>query len=347
MKTPYPLAIALIFFGLAKANGAEPTSGASQEARALVVACKWADSVAFYDDATGKLQHSLPIGSRPHEMAISKDGGLAFVTLYGTDFYYDNAEGGRAVAILDLANRRKAGEIDLGKFRRPHGIEVGHQSGRIYITCDRPPAVLILDGERRSIEASIELANAQALPHMIAVSRDESAAYVANCGDGTISVIDLKARKETKGIQIGGVPMGLALAADGRTLFATKRTADGVAVIDTQAGKITRMIEIRGQPVRAQLTPDERQLLVTLINSGELAVVDVQKLEVTRRLAIGQRVEGLLIDSAGRYGYASAQADNKVVKFSLADWKTTLEISTAARPDPLLLAPQSAAAKIP
>jgi YVTN family beta-propeller protein len=346
MKTISSLAIALTVLGVAHASGNEPPAATSQ-ASTLVVACKWADSVAFYDSATGQEQQSVPIGSRPHEMALSKDGGLAFVTLYGTDFYYDNVEGGRAVAILDLANRRKLGEIDLGKFRRPHGIEVGHSSGRLYITCDRPPAVLILDAERRTIEASIELANAQALPHMIAVTRDERTAYVANCGDGTVSVIDLKARKEIKGILIGGVPMGLALTADGRTLFATNRTADGVAVIDTEAAKVTRIIEIHGQPVRAHLTPDERQLLVTLIDSGELAVVDVRKLEVSRRLPIGQRVEGMLIDPAGRFGYASAQADNKVVKFSLADWKPVLEIKTAARPDPLLLTPSTAAATNP
>src|SRR5687768_9805646 len=93
MKTTSPLAIALTIVALVQASASEPPA-AAPAASSLVVACKWADSVAFYDDATGKLQNSLPIGSRPHEMALSKDGKLAFVTLYGTDFYYDNAEGG-------------------------------------------------------------------------------------------------------------------------------------------------------------------------------------------------------------------------------------------------------------
>jgi YVTN family beta-propeller protein len=307
------------------------------KAESLAVACKWSDSVVFYDATTGREQQSVPIGRRPHEMALSKDGALAFVSLYGTDFYYDDAEGGRAVAILDVANRRKLGEIDLGEYRRPHGIEVGHRTGRLYITCDRPAALLIIDPERRIIEAAIRLANPQALPHMVAVSRDERVAYVANCGDGAVSVIDLEARKEAKGVSIGGVPMGMALSADGQTLFATNRTANGVAVIDTINAKVKRIIEIRGQPVRAQLTPDERLLVVTFIETGEVAVVDVGALAVTRRLPIGSRVEGLLIDPEGRYGYASAQADNKVVKFSLRDGRQVLEIQTAERPDPLLL----------
>jgi len=332
---------AVVAFAALTQIGADLPAADPPAARAetLAVACKWSDCVAFYDATTGREQQSVPIGHRPHEMALSRDSSLAFVTLYGTDFYYDDAEGGRAVAILDVANRRKVGEIELGRYRRPHGIEVGHRTGRLYVTCDRPAALLILDPERRSVEAAIALANPQALPHMVAVSRDERAAYVANCGDATVSVIDLEARKEIKTVSIGGVPMGMALTADGQRLFATNRTADGVAVIDTAAAKVTRIIEIRGQPVRAHLTPDERQLLVTLIDTGELAVVDVRELAVTRRLPIGRRVEGMLIDSEGRFGYASAQADNKVVKFSLHDWQTVLEIKTAERPDPLLLVP--------
>jgi len=307
------------------------------KAATLAVACKWSDCVEFYDAASGRPQQSLPIGRRPHEMVLSHDGALAYVTLYGTDFYYDNAEGGRAVAILDVANRRKLGEIDLGQYRRPHGIEVGHHSGKLYVTCDRPAALLVVDPQQRSIEASIQLANPQSLPHMVAVSRDERTAYVANCGDGMVSVIDLETRQETKGISIGGVPMGMALSTDGKTLFATNRTANGVAVIDTASAKVKRIIEIPGQPVRALLTPDERHLVLTLIETGEIAVVDVGELAVSRRLPIGQRVEGLLIDAEGRFGYASAQADNKVVKFSLYDWRTVLEIKTAERPDPMLL----------
>lgn len=63
------------------------SSAAAQPARAvpetLVVGCKWSDSVVFYDGATGREQTTVPIGRRPHEMAMSADGKLAFVSLYG------------------------------------------------------------------------------------------------------------------------------------------------------------------------------------------------------------------------------------------------------------------------
>jgi hypothetical protein len=45
------------------------------------------------------------------------------------------------------------------------------------------------------------------------------------------------------------------------------------------------------------------------------------------------------VDRAARFGYVSAQADNQVRKFSLADGKPGLAIRAAPRPDPIALLP--------
>src|SRR5688572_1478764 len=104
-------AAALLFTGFTSLPAAEPAT-----TELLAVACKWNNCVAFYDAATGREAQKVEIGHRPHEMALSRDGAIAFVTLYGTDFYYDGAEGGRSIAILDMAKRVKLGEIDLGQY---------------------------------------------------------------------------------------------------------------------------------------------------------------------------------------------------------------------------------------
>jgi YVTN family beta-propeller protein len=335
-----PCYLLLAVFAGSVVGAAEPPGKAA--AATLVVAHKWDDSVGFYDAASGTLLQTISVGRKPHEMALSRDGKLAYATLYGIDLYTEEGEGGRSIAMIDLKQRAKLGEIDLGKYRRPHGIEVGHRSGLLYVTCDHPASLLVVDPARRAIEAAIELADPKSLSHMVAVDAEEKTAFVANSGAGTVSVIDLAAKQEIQRISIGGVPMGMAMTADGKTLFATNRIANGVAVIDTAERKVKRMIEISGQPVRAHLTPDGKWLLVTLIDSGELAVVDARELTLVRRLTIGQRVEGITVDAEGRYGYASAQADNKVVKFSLADWKPVLQIKTATRPDPLIVLAEDA-----
>ncbi len=76
---------------------------------------------------------------------------------------------------------------------------------------------------------------------------------------------------------------------------------------------------------------------MTLIESGEAAIVEISSRRVVHRFRTGANSEGIGIDPAGKFGYISAQGENKVIRFSLKDWKPTLEINTAARPDPIAI----------
>jgi|GEM_PF-1405171 len=282
---------------------------------------------------------AVPVGRRPHELARSRDGRFGYATLYGLDLYTETVEGGRTVAIVDLEKREKVGEIDLEKFRRPHGIEVGPQSGLLYVTCDHPAALLVINPTTRKIVRAIELADKGALPHMTAVSHDESIGFTANCGSASVTMIDLKSGLELKQIPIGGVPMGMAVTPDGRTLYAVNRTAEGIAVIDAQSGKLERILPVPGQPVRVSVTPDGTRLLATCIAAGDCAIIDTASQQIVGRVPIGNRVEGLAVDPTGRIGFASAQADDRVIRFTIADARVRQAIKANARPDPLLLLP--------
>lgn len=300
----------------------------------MVIVHKWDDSVGFYNSDTGQSIVKVAVGVKPHEMTVSADRRLAFVTHYGVNSYTQTEEGGNTISIVDLIARRKIGDIDLGKFHRPHGIERG-RSGLLYVTADFPPSLLVVDPRQKKIVRDLPVG--QSLPHMVVVMRDERKAYTANSGSGSVTAIDLKAGKVIKHISIGGVPMGLELSHDGRKLYAVNRTGDQLLVIDTRADEITGRLEIKGQPVRLRLTHDGKHLLVPLIQTGEVAIVETAMLKEIHRFRVGANAEGVNIDEAGEFGYVSAQGEDKVVKFSLRDWKPALEIKTAARPDPMIL----------
>jgi DNA-binding beta-propeller fold protein YncE len=82
----------------------------------LVVLEKDSARARLIDPATGATLASLPTGPFPHEVAVSPDGRLAVVADYGAQ------EPGRTLTVLDLAARRVARTVDLGAYRRPHGI---------------------------------------------------------------------------------------------------------------------------------------------------------------------------------------------------------------------------------
>jgi YVTN family beta-propeller protein len=305
---------------------------AAESAPGVLVLQKKANSLSLYDSITGSRIWSAQVGARPHEMVLSPGDRFAYVTDYGVDSYNDTAEGGRTVSIVDLESGTRVATIDLGRFRRPHGIALGF-SGRAYITVDHPAAVLEVDAEARRVAGEHLLD--QALPHMVAVSKDERYLYTANAGAGTISAIDRRTGGHTRSTRVGGVPMGLALSRDGARLYVATRDQNTVALVDTSDLSVTRQIAVTGSPARVRLTPNDRNLLVTLIGSGELAVLDTDTEKEIARFMVGSAAEGVTIDTRTGFGYASAQGANKVVKFSLTEWRPVLEIATEASPDPV------------
>ncbi len=300
----------------------------------LLIVHKLADSAGIYDAATGRMEAEIRTGSKPHEAALSADGRFAYVTNYGADTYTETQPGANTLTIIDLQQRKPAGEIDLGRYRRPHGIERG-RSGLFYVTTDFPAALLIVDGPARKVVSAIEITGK--LPHMVEVTRDEKWAWTTDSGSGTVTLIDLAARKQVRQIEAGGVPMGFAMTPDEKTLFVATRTNDLVLMIDTSGVRPTHRVRIPGQPVRLALAPDGRTLYVTLIASGEVAEVDTRVPAVVRRARAGDRCEGVTITPDGRFLYVSAQAENKVFKFAFPGLEIVQTIQTAAKPDPILL----------
>jgi YVTN family beta-propeller protein len=311
---------------------AAPWPASARDTPLLLVLQKKANALGLYDPQSGAHLWNVEVGTRPHEMALSEGDRLAFVTDYGVDTYTDTAEGGRTLSIVDIAGAKRVGTIDLGRFRRPHGIVAGFSS-RLYLTVDHPAAVLEVDPVNRQVVA--EHLVDQQLPHMIAVSKDERYLYTANAGSGTVSIIDRHANVTAGSVQVGGVPMGLALSRDGRRLYVATRDANRIAVVDTEGRTVARQIALAGSPARVRLMPNDQFLLVTLIGSGELAVVATADDREVARFKVGAAAEGVTIDTRTGFGYASAQGANRVVKFSLTDWRPVLDIATDASPDPV------------
>jgi YVTN family beta-propeller protein len=194
----------------------------------MVVVHKWDNSVGFYNAETGQPLAKVAVGVRPHEMALSADRRLAYITNYGVNSYTQTEEGGNTITIVDLVERKKIGEIELGKFHRPHGIERG-RSGLLYVTTDFPPSLLVIDPLQKKIVREIPVG--QSLPHMVVVTRDERKAYTANSGAGSVTAIDLKTGKVIKHISIGGVPMGLERRLSGDYRPHAYRTRHGRATV--------------------------------------------------------------------------------------------------------------------
>jgi YVTN family beta-propeller protein len=323
-------------------GAARPTKSPAPRAKATVLILhRRAESLGAYDPETGKKRgDATPVGPKPHEMIPSSDGRHLYITNYGVERFSDVAAGANSISVVNTATLKREATIDLGRYHRPHGIERGH-SGRLYVTTDFPPAVLIIepsarDGQR--ILAALEVD--QSLPHMLALTADEQRLFVANAGSGSVTALQVGPQGERQGassVKVGGVPMGVALSPDEKSLYVATRDGNEVAVVDTASLRVRATIPLPGQPARVRITPTGSFLVATLTEAGDVAVIETRTLRLVHRFSVGAHAEGLTLDPIGGFGYVSVLGENKVVKFSLVDWKPVLEIKTAAAPDPILI----------
>ena len=98
--------------------------------------------------------------------------------------------------------------------------------------------------------------------------------YVANSGANTVSVLDTSSDSVAGTIVVGGGPMGVVVATDGRRAFVANRTPPSVSVIDTATRSVVATIPIAINPYAMAITPNGARLFVTHSQPALLTVID-------------------------------------------------------------------------
>lgn len=264
------LALALVL--LASACGDRPAPETAEQhvesEPILLVSQKAAKSVAWYT-LEGELLAEAAVSDHPHE--IVRRGNRLYVTDNGVMQIENAGQGGNKVSVIDLDSRERVGEIDLGEFYRPHGIDVC-ADGTLLVTTENPDQLLIADLGGNTITAQYETGGET--PHIVKCSRDSVYAYVSNARSGTVAKIQIADGVRTL-VETGDRPEGQVLSADGSKLYVAHRDADKIAVIDTATWEVAAEIPTGGSPVRAGLNGDETLIAYGLFGDEAMGVADI------------------------------------------------------------------------
>ena len=288
-------------------------------------------SMGFYTPA-GQHLASVPVGKHPHEFVISTDGRYAYTTDNGSMLLETPGQGGNTISIVDLVNRKNAGTIQLGEFRRPHGIDLDRKTGRLAISCELPDRLLIVDPVTRKVVRDYDTQGKTS--HMVTLGPGAEWAFVSNSTSNNVAAIHLQSGK-VKLIPTTRRPEGSVLSKDGSTLYVATR--DGISIIDTGKQTEKGRIATGKGPNRIALTADERYLVYSLIDENKVEIADPKSRKVLGQVALSGRPVSLTISRDNQYAFASAQDDDTVYVVSIPDRKMAREIKTrkGSGPDPV------------
>ena len=91
-------------------------------------------------------------------------------------------------------------------------------------------------------------------PHCVAISPDNSKAFVTNAVDGTVSVISLVNYTVLATIQVGTEPRGCALTPSGNVLYVANHTSGTVSIINTTSYTVIKTVYTGGNPYAVAIT---------------------------------------------------------------------------------------------
>ena len=160
----------------------------------LLVASKGNQTLGTIDPAAGRqIAAVAEDGVTGHEVAASPDAKRAFVPIYGNAGVGKPGTDGRLLRVIDLNTRKVVGTLDFGKGVRPHCAVFGPKNGLLYVTTELDNSVAVIDPQALKVVGTIPTGQAES--HMLAITRDGRRGYTSNVGPGTVSVLDLEAKK--------------------------------------------------------------------------------------------------------------------------------------------------------
>jgi YVTN family beta-propeller protein len=242
--------------------------------------------------------------------------GLTFV---GGETWF-TAEGAKAIGRYDPAAKRVDWILGTGQDRT-HMIFVSKDLKRIYTTNVSSGTVSIIEKTNRAVFPGPPPGGRMGGPPpagprhpmgppggnweetVVRVGRGSEGfdvapngkdLWVANAQNGTVSIIDLTAKRVTGTLQ-ANVPGAnrLKFTPDGKLVFISMLSGSGVAVLDAATHKEVKRIEIGHGAAGIQMQPDGSRAYVACTPDNYVAVIDLRTLKVAGRIQAGPAPDGL------------------------------------------------------
>jgi YVTN family beta-propeller protein len=295
----------------------------------LVVAQENERGVAFLNADERRVIALTRVGWTPREIAVSPDRTQVYVVNYSGDRF-----GAGSISILSTSGRREIDRLDLYPYGAFHGLVPGRNGVDLYVASETRRSVLRVNLASRQIERTwvlphgsphmvaldrtetrlyvtdatgpflyaINLATGELQearvgegPEAVVLSPDASALWVANRGDGTISVLDPYTLSTIATFGAGKDPVRIAFDDDMRRAVVVNEGEASLMVFDARTHARLMTIPVGNDPLGLALEPDGSRAYVASTRDNEVAIVDLATNTVTGTVRVGLQPSGMAL----------------------------------------------------
>jgi YVTN family beta-propeller protein len=209
------------------------------DGKTLIVGVYGENRIAFVDVASNRIVATLPV-PRPHTIAISPDGKLAYVA--------SQEPGAFALVVVDISSHSLVRSLALAK--PPRDPEFSYDGRSLYLTMAGVDAVEVLDPATDKIVAEVPTG---ASPHVARLYRGAQFATVVVQGPGELELFDPATNRSVRSLAVGRHPHWQASNGD-QKVYVTNEGSNDVSVVDLVSGQ-TRTIAVGAAPRKIVVQP--------------------------------------------------------------------------------------------
>jgi YVTN family beta-propeller protein len=165
----------------------------------------------------------------------------------------------------------------------------------------------------------------------------EPLAYVANQGNGTVSVIDTIRDEVVRTVPSQG-SLGKKIQAvvgerTGKTLFVVDAAANALIVVDAVSGRVIRSLDVGRAPEGASMSPSGKTLAVCVEDDNAVALVDVATVAIARKIRTqGKNPEHCVFNGDEEWLMASDENSDEVDIIDLKAGRSVALVHTSGGP---------------
>ena len=322
------LTLAIFSLGLVLAGNPVAARGQTPSP-ALLVLDKEDNMLSIIDPATSKTVARIPTGEGPHEIAASDDGKMAFVANYGGRTPGDTisvmdlvaqkelrrvdlgalrrphgivfsdgkvwftAEQNRLIARYDPAANQIDWLLGIGQ-NGTHMLLFSKDRSMLFTSNIGSDSITMLQhGSDPYVWTATNVSVGKG-PEGGDISPDGREYWAANSNDGSVSIIDVAAKKVVQTLDVKtGHSNRLKFTRDGKLVLISDPGNHGLVALDAASRKEVKRLNVGRQPEGILIAPDGAHAYIAVAGEKNVGVLDLKTLEVIARISTGNGPDGM------------------------------------------------------
>lgn len=238
-----------------------------------------------------RVSKRIPLSGRPNNVDVSADGSFAYVGI---------RQGDGAVDIIDTRTLTNVKSVPVkGEV---HNVYVTPDGKYVVAGSIAGKTISVIDQATHTLAWTLTL-SAGIRPMAFTKNPDGSTKeIIVQLSDyHGIALVDFASRKEVRRVPLpdppgehkeleglqGSPSHGLAITADGKTVWATSKHYGGVAAFSLPGLKLLKFVKTGSHPDWLTIPPDGKHLYVANAGDDTTSVVDLQTHRVVKTIAVG------------------------------------------------------------